>query len=217
MKVKRATKTIKVMIVEDYRVVAQGLQAVLDDEPDLAVVGIASSVAEVADLAARVQPDVALLDYRLSDGTGADAADVIRRAHPETAMLFLSREESSIAQVSAIEAGASGYLLKSQSADDIVGAIRRVADGQVLFSSRGLRDLLIWHRDHLLAVDELTKREREILALVADGLDNHRIAKQLGVRYGTVRSHMRSVVNKLEVHSKGAAVAKAIKLGILSR
>lgn len=217
MKAKRAIKTIRVMIVEDYRVVAQGLQAVLEDEPDLVVVGIAGSVAEAARLAARIQPDVALLDYRLADGSGVDAADVIRRTHPEIAMLFLSREESSIAQVSAIEAGASGYLLKSQSADEIVDAIRRAAEGEVLFSSRSLRQLLIWHREHLLAVDELTSREREILMLVADGLDNHRIAKQLGVRYGTVRSHMRSVVAKLEVHSKGAAVAKAIKLGILER
>ena len=217
MKAKRATNTIKVMIVEDYRVVAQGLQAVLEDEPDLTVVGIAGSVAEAARLAAKVQPDVALLDYRLSDGTGVDAADIIRRAHPDIAMLFLSRDETSIARVSAIEAGASGYLLKSQPADEIVDAIRCAADGQVLFSSQGLRELLIWHRDHLLAVDELTKREREILALVADGLDNHRIAEQLGVRYGTVRSHMRRVVAKLEVHSKGAAVAKAIKLGILNR
>lgn len=205
------------MVVEDYQVVAQGLKALLEDEQDIQVVGIAKSVAEVARLVARTRPDVALLDYRLADGTGAEAADVIRRRCPETAMLFLSRDESSLARVSAIEAGASGYLLKSQAADDVVEAIRRVADGQILFSSRNLRELLIWHREHLLAVDELTKREREVLTLVAEGLDNHRIAKQLGVRYGTVRSHMRSVIAKLEVHSKGAAVAKATGLGILER
>ncbi len=217
MKAKPAAETIKVMIVEDYRVVAQGLQAVLEDEPDLEVVGIANSVAQTRGLATSVRPDVALLDYRLSDGSGIDAAGVIRRHHPEIAMLFLSRDESSVARAAAIEAGASGYLLKSQTGDEIVDAIRRAAAGQVLFSSRSLRDLMMWHHDHLVAGNEVTQREREILRLVAEGFDNHRIARQLGVRYGTVRSHIRSVVAKLEVHSKGAAVAKAIKLGLLNR
>jgi DNA-binding NarL/FixJ family response regulator len=208
---------IRVLVVEDHRVVAQGLKALLEDEQDMQVVGMAGSVDEAATLAEGVQPDVAVLDYRLSDGTGAQAADTIRRRHPQTAMLFLSHDESSIARVASVEAGASGYLLKSQAADDLVDAIRRVVAGQVLFSSQHLRELLIWHREHLIAVDELTHREREVLVLVAEGLDNHEIARQLGVSYGTVRSHIRSLVAKLEVHSKGAAVAKATRLGILER
>jgi two-component system response regulator DevR len=207
--------TIRILLVEDYLVVAEGLQALIEDEPDLSVVGRATTVSEAMRRAGELHPDVALIDYRLPDGTGADVAAAMRRKHPGTAVLFLSRDESDLARMAAFEAGAAGYLFKSQAAADVVDALRRVARGEILTSSGEVADLLALRRQATHLVDRLTRREVQVLSFMAAGADNRRIAKELGIQYATVRSHVRNIVAKMEVHTRLEAVSRGIQLGLV--
>jgi two-component system response regulator DevR len=207
----------KVLIVEDHIVVGDGLQALIEDEVDLCVVGRAASVSEAVCRAGELDLDVALVDYRLPDGTGADAAAAILRRHPKARILFLSQNDSDVARMSAYAAGAAGYLLKSQAATEVVDALRRVARGETLIASREVADLLALRHRMTYLVDKLTRRELEVLSLMANGMDNLRIATQLGIRYGTVRSHVRNLVAKMGVHSQLEAVNRGLELSLVER
>jgi len=208
---------VRVLIVEDHRVVAEGLQALLEDDPGIEVCQIAGSVAEAIDVASATQPDVVLLDYHLPDGSGAEAAARIRRSQRASALLFLSHDESELARVAAVEAGAAGYLYKAQAASDVVQAVHRVAAGEMLIRGPEIAELLAWRRRMTSMVENLTQRERDVLQLLADGLDNKAIAARLGVRYGTVRSHVNNLAGKLGAPSKLEAVARAAELGLIRR
>jgi len=207
--------SIKVLIVEDYQLVAEGLRALLEDEPDIEVVGQAASAAEAVRLAQALAADVVLIDYRLPDGSGAEVATAIRRLRPHSALLFLSREDNELARLQALEAGASGYLLKSQAATEVVNAVRRASRGEMLISGSAIADLLARRRQVAQLLQQLTRRELEVLCLVAQGVDNHGIASRLGIRYGTVRSHVRNLIAKLGAHSKMEAVVRGRELGLI--
>jgi DNA-binding NarL/FixJ family response regulator len=213
---------MKILIVEDHRVVAEGLAALLNDEKDFEVVGIAGSVEEAAKIATSNPPDVALVDFRLPDGNGADAASVVRNAQPDVAVVVLSAEQDDAAVLSAVEAGASGYLLKTESAERILEAVRRAADGEMLIAPRALAELIARRSRRESArleterlVEKLTPREHEVLELMARGLDNREIAERLHVEYTTSRTHVRSLISKLGAHSKLHAVARAGDLGLI--
>jgi DNA-binding NarL/FixJ family response regulator len=162
------------------------------------------------------------MDYRLPDGTGAAAAAGIREHHPEVAIVFLSGDESEESLLSSIEAGAVGYLIKSESAGEIAAAVRKAARGDVLLPA-GVLAQLIGRQQQLASrlraerrlVEELSERELEVLRLMAKGVDNQGIADQINVKYTTVRSHVRNVLAKLGVHSKLQAVARASEFGLL--
>jgi DNA-binding NarL/FixJ family response regulator len=210
----------KVLIVEDHRVVAEGLWALLAEYPNLTVVGWAASVAEFVPMAEQLSPDVALVDYRLPDGTGADAAARIRANDPSAAIVILSADASDEALLASVEAGACGYLLKSASGDEIAVAIRSAAEGETLIPARTLVDVLARHRERVRAsaqqaerLENLTPREQEILALMSQGLDNRAVAERLIISYATVRTHVRKILEKLEARSQLEAVAKAADLG----
>jgi DNA-binding NarL/FixJ family response regulator len=218
--VKEPSNLIKVLIVEDHRVVAEGLWALLAEYPDLTVVGWADSVAEVIPMAKEMDPDVALIDYRLPDGTGADAAARIRTHDPSTAMVVLSADASDEALLASVEAGACGYLLKSASGDEIAGAIRSAAEGETLIPARTLVEVLARHRETTRTsakaaerLESLTPREQEILTLMSQGLDNRAVAERLTISYATVRTHVRKILEKLEARSQLEAVAKAAEWG----
>lgn len=211
---------IKVLIVEDHRVVAEGLWALLAEYSGLAVVGWAASVEEVVPMAKELVPDVALIDFRLPDGTGADAAARIRAHDPAAAMVILSADASDDALLAAVEAGACGYLLKSASGDEIAGAIRAAAEGETLIPASTLVEVLARHRESARAsaqsaarLESLTPREQEILALMSQGLDNRALAERLSISYATVRTHVRKILEKLEARSQLEAVAKAADWG----
>lgn len=211
---------IKVMLVEDHRVVAEGLWALLAEYSDLTVVGWAASVAEAAPMAKELTPHVALVDFRLPDGTGADAATRIRAHDPSAAIVILSADTSDDALLAAVEAGATGYLLKSASGDEIAGAIRSAAEGETLIPARTLMEVLARHRESARVsaqqaerLESLTPREQEILALMSQGLDNRAVAGHLSISYATVRTHVRKILEKLEARSQLEAVAKAADLG----
>ncbi len=207
---------IQVLIVEDHAVVAEGLVALLSDHPDLDVLGWAPTVAEASKAATEAPVDVAVVDFWLPDGTGADAASGIRAHRPDAVIVFVSADDSDQAMLAAIEAGASGYLVKTASGDEIVHAVRRAADGEMLIPAAKLASLLTRSReaaerqaDRAQRLDSLTGREREILELMSQGHTNRQIATELSVAYPTVRSHVRKILQKLDARSILEAVVKA--------
>ncbi len=206
---------IRVLIVEDHQVVADGLSALLNDQPDMTVVGIAASVTDSIARALDAKPDVALVDFRLTDGTGADAGLGIRQVWPDTRLIFLTREDSDAARFAAIEAGASAFIHKSQAAAEVVQAIRTVAAGGTLFTPRTIATLLNRRREMDSQLESLTPRENEVLRLMAEGTSSREIAVKLGISYTTVRTHIRSLGSKLGVHSKLEAIVKARELGLI--
>jgi len=209
------SETTRVLIVEDHQVVAEGLAALINDQKDMKVVGQAGTVAESVGLAAELKPDLVLIDFRLTDGTGADAATAIRQLRPETKLIFLTREDSDAARFAALEAGASGFIHKSRAAQEVVDAIRTVADGGNLFTPRSIAQLLNSRREVEAQLEKLTAREKEVLRLMAEGIASRDIASKLGISYTTVRTHIRSLGSKLGVHSKLEAIVKARELALV--
>jgi DNA-binding NarL/FixJ family response regulator len=209
------TKNIRVLIVEDHQIVADGLTALLNDQKDMSVVGNVASVAESAPAAAELMPDVVLLDFRLNDGTGADAAAAIRRVAPQSKHIFLTREDSDVAKFAALESGASGFIHKSRAASEVVDAIRTVAQGGTLITPSSIATLLNRRREAESQRESLTAREKEVLRLMAEGVSSRDIATKLGISYATVRTHIRSLGAKLGVHSKVQAIVKARELALI--
>jgi DNA-binding NarL/FixJ family response regulator len=205
----------RVLIVEDHQVVAEGLAALINDQKDMTVVGHAGSVADSVASAAELQPDLALVDFRLTDGTGADAAAAIRQIRPDTKLIFLTREDNDAARLAALEAGASAFIHKSRAAQEVVDAIRTVAAGGTLFTPRGIAQLLSNRREVETQLERLTAREKEVLRLMAEGTSSRDIASKLGISYTTVRTHIRSLGSKLGVHSKLEAIVKARELALV--
>jgi DNA-binding NarL/FixJ family response regulator len=205
-----------VLIVEDHRVVAEGLAALINEQDDMTVVGNVGTVAEVVGAAAELDPDVVLLDFRLPDGTGPDAASAIRGIRPAAKMIFLTREDSDAARFAAVQSGASAFLHKSRAAADVVAAIRDVARGKMLITPRTIATLLQKRRSIEAQLERLTPREKEVLRLMAEGLPSRAIAARMGISYTTVRTHIRSLGSKLAVHSKLEAIVKARELGLIN-
>src|SRR4029077_11140585 len=206
---------IRVLIVEDHQVVADGLSALLNDQPDMTVVGSAASVVDSIARAQDLKPDVAVVDFRLTDGTGADAGLGIRQVRPDTKLIFLTREDSDAARFAAIEAGASAFIHKSQAASEVVNAIRTVAAGGTLFTPRTIATLLNKRREMDSQLESLTPREKEVLRLMAEAISSRDIAARLGISYTTVRTHIRSLGSKLGVHSKLEAIVQARELALI--
>jgi len=211
----KAADQIRVLIVEDHGVVAEGLAALLGDQEGIEVVGIAASVAATAEIVNGLGIDVALLDFRLEDGTGVEASILVRRAQPQARIIFLSREENDNVRFAAVEAGASAFIHKSRAAMEVVDAVRRVAAGASLITPNAVAKLFSTHREADLKRESLTPREKDVLKLLAEGIPSREIAQKLGISYTTVRTHIRALGSKLGVHSKLEAVAKAKELGII--
>ncbi len=212
---------IGVLIVEDHPIVAEGLRALLAGYADLTVGAVASSVADVTPATSDVCPDVAVIDFHLPDGTGADAAERIRAHCCTTAIVFFSADDSDERLLAAIEAGASSYVLKSASGEQIVQSIRAAAAGQNLIPAGTIATALTQRRQvarersrQARVLASLTPREKEILALMIDGIDNRAVAELLHISYATVRTHVRSILCKLNARSQLDAVAKATQLGL---
>jgi DNA-binding NarL/FixJ family response regulator len=206
---------IRVMVVENHQVVSDGLVALVSDQPDMVMIGTADSVAEAIAKARELAPDIVLLDFRLPDGTGAQAGMRIRELVSETRLIFLSRDDSEAAQVAAIEAGASAFVHKSRAADEVIETIRLVSQGQNLITPRTIATLLNRRKTMSAQLQSLTPRERDVLRRVAAGVSSRDIARELGISYTTVRTHIRSLGRKLGVHSKLEATAKARELGLV--
>jgi RNA polymerase sigma factor (sigma-70 family) len=205
----------RVLIVEDHQVVAEGLAALINAQKDMTVVGNVGSVAESISVVSDLNPDIVLMDFRLTDGTGAEAGAGIRQVRPDTKLIFLTREDSDAARFAAIEVGASAFIHKSRAASEVVDAIRVVAGGGTLFTPRTISSLLNKRREMESQLEKLTAREKEVLRLMAQGTSSREIASKLGISYTTVRTHIRSLGGKLGVHSKLEAIVKARELALI--
>ena len=201
---------------------ASAIVEILEGEPGLRVLAVARSGADAVRLATQEAVGVVLMDYRLPDMTGAAAAGRIRIARPETPIVFHTADDSETALLDAIDAGASAYLTGSATAGEIVEAVRRATQGEVLipvalFARAIARQRRVaaeqGDRERLLA--EFTPRELEILRVLATGLDTETIAGRLGIAPHTVEWHLRHVMEKLQVHSKLQALVAAVRLGLI--
>jgi len=210
-----SSEPTRVLVVEDHQVVAEGLAALINDQSDMTVVGHAGSVTESIARAIELKPDIAVVDFRLTDGTGADAAVGIRQVRPDTKLIFLTREDTDAARFAAVESGASGFIHKSRAAQEVVDAIRTVAGGGSLFTPRAIAQLLNSRREVEAQLERLTPREKEVLRMMAEGVSSREIASRLGISYTTVRTHIRSLGSKMGVHSKLEAIVKARELALV--
>jgi DNA-binding NarL/FixJ family response regulator len=213
---------VRVLIVQDHPLLAAALVRVLESQPDLAVSGISSSAAAAVESAAKDLPDVVLLDFRLADATGPEAALMIQSRHAQTAIVFHSADDSENALLDAVDAGAIAYLTRSATGDQIVEAIRRASRGEVLIpvelfarAIRRQRDAIAVKRERDKRRAEFTSRELEILHLLTEGLDTGAMARRLGIASHTVEWHVRHIIEKLQVHSKLQAVIKAARYGLI--
>jgi len=213
---------IRVLLVEDHQLVAEGITALLDREGDIQVVGIAGSVKDAVAMSAADHPDVVVMDFRLPDGTGAQAGERIRTQQPRPSLVFVSGDESEDALLLAVQAGASVFLPKSRAAADVVGAVRKAAGGEMMIPATQLAALLARVRERsqeeaerVRLRAEFTPREREVLLLMAHGLDNKTIGRELGLRLTTIRSYVQDILEKLDAHSKLEAVATAARHDLL--
>ncbi|WP_051247936.1 response regulator [Nocardioides halotolerans] len=211
-----APAPIRVLIVDDHDVFAASLAQVLGFEPDLLALGTASSIAEARSLIPTALPDVVLMDHRLPDGDGVAAIAELKLLRQSTKFVVLTASTADHVLVTAIEAGASGFLSKSRSLDEVRSAVRAAYSGEAVISPEMLARLLprLNRRREPGRVD-LTERELEVLALLADGLPNSEIAARLVVSVHTVRNHVANLSAKLGAHSKLEALSIAIRQGLL--
>jgi two-component system, NarL family, nitrate/nitrite response regulator NarL len=213
---------IRVLVVQDHRLLAAAIVEILEREPDLSVYAVASSGAEAVRLATQEAVGVVLMSYRLPDMTGAAAAAKIRTARPETPIVFHTADDSETALLDAIDAGASAYLTVQATSGEIVEAIRRAEQGEVLIPVALFARAIARQRRHVIEqgereklLAEFTPRELEVLRVLARGLDTPTIADHLGIAPHTVEWHLRHVIEKLRVHSKLQALVAAVRLGLI--
>ncbi|ABK53532.1 two component transcriptional regulator, LuxR family [Acidothermus cellulolyticus 11B] len=214
---------IKVLVADDHALFRRGLEMVLRQEPDIQLVAEASDGAEAVARAAETLPDVVLLDVRMPKRTGIEACAAIKEVCPSAKIIMLTISDEEADLYEAIKAGAMGYLLKEISIDEVAAAIRAVHGGQSLISpsmaSKLLNEFasLIKRGDarHQVPAPKLTEREMEVLRLVAKGLNNRDIAKQLFISENTVKNHVRNILEKLQLHSRMEAVVYAVREKLL--
>uniref|UniRef100_A0A942SXW6 Response regulator transcription factor n=1 Tax=Neobacillus citreus TaxID=2833578 RepID=A0A942SXW6_9BACI len=204
---------IRLVIADDHPVVRAGLHALLDGADDIDVVGEAATPDEAAALASSLNPDLVLMDLQFGqEHTGADATRQIRAAEAAPYVLVLTNYDSDGDILSAVEAGASGYLLKDAPPDELLAAVRAAAAGESALAPAVAGRLMARMRAPQVS---LSVREIEVLRLVANGASNTDVAAQLHITDATVKSHLVHVFSKLNVSSRTAAVSEARALGIL--
>jgi len=207
--------TIRVFLLDDHEIVRRGVRELLEADGDIEVVGEAGTVAEAFDRILLAEPDVALLDVQLPDGSGVEVCRDVRSARPELACLMLTSFSDDEALFEAIMAGASGYLLKQVRGSDIVDAVRRAAAGQSLLDP-ALTARVVERLRRGPEVDErlrhLTGQERKILSLLADGLTNRQIADQLFLAEKTVKNYVSNLLSKMGMSRRTEAAVYAARL-----
>ena len=198
------------MLVDDHAVVRSGLSAFLMAFDDLELVGEASNGAEAVQLCQEIQPDVVLMDMMMPEMDGATATRLIRQNNPQVQVIALTSFKEDELVHGALEAGAIGYLLKNISAEELVRAIRAAKTGRFTLSPEATEALIHASSGSTLGHD-LTSREKEVLELMAKGLNNSQIAERLIVSRSTIRFHVSNVLSKLQASSRTEAVAVAIQ------
>jgi len=207
---------VRVLIVDDHEVLSSALALALEADDGMTVVGAAASLAEARSLLRAEDVDVLLLDHRLPDGDGIAAIGDLQEAAPAARIIVLTASTSDDLLVTALENGAAGFVSKAKGLDELKAAVRGVMAGEAVVSPELLTRLIprLTRRESVQRV-QLTDREMEVLALVADGLSNAAIAESLVVSVHTVRNHVANLSAKLGAHSKLEALTIALREGIV--
>ena len=196
---------ITVLIADDHPMMRAGLTQLLESADDLSVVAAAADGAQAVALDQEHQPDVVMMDISMPVLDGVEATRQIVSARPEAQVVMLTSFAEQDQINAALDAGAIGYLLKDADPDELLRAVRSAALGEAPFSARAAQALLKRRRNHVVSADALTAREREVLALVAEGLANKQIARQLNISEKTVKAHLTSIFNTLGVTDRTQA------------
>jgi two-component system response regulator NreC len=213
------TDKICVLLVDDHRILREGIRSILEGHEDIQVVGEAGDGRQAVSLVGELNPDVVLMDIAMPLLNGLEATRQIKRDHPEVKVLILSvhDEEEYIRQ--ALSAGAMGYLLKYTSTSELLSAIRTVYQGEAVLSpaitTLVIEDYLRWADIKQASSDKLTPREREVLQLIAEGYTNKEIAEILQISVKTVMAHRSNLMGKLDLHSRGDLIKYAIQKKII--
>ena len=212
----------RLLLVEDHASFRQTLALVFDQEPDFEVVAQAGTVAEARLVMADRETDLAVVDLSLPDGEGVELIEDLRETNPHFAALVLTASLDRAEHARAVEAGAAGVLHKSADVDEILDSTRRLAAGETLLSPEELVELLRLagqsreeEREARVSIEQLTRREREVLLALSEGLSNKQIAERLHMSVDTERTHMMNILNKLGVHSRLQALLFAARHGLV--
>lgn len=205
---------IRILVIDDHPVVREGLVASLEDDPEFQVVGAAGSAEEALPLTGAQRPDVILLDLELPAMDGLQAIPALTAAHPDARILILTVYDTDERVLGAIRSGAKGYLLKGASLEEIARAIRAVHAGDSYLEPRVAAKVLAEVSSPRRST-VLSRREREVLKMVADGLSNKQIAHALKITERTAKFHITSILNKLGADNRAQAVAIAAQRGLL--
>ncbi len=214
--IEKGLHPIRVMLVDDHTMVRHGLATFLKIFDDLQLVGEADNGEAAIELCTEILPDVILMDIVLPKMDGVTAIRAIRKQHPKIQIIALSSFKEGNTIKNALEAGAIGYLLKDITADDLAQAIRAAYSGRATLSPEAAQALVRNANQPPAHVNELTKRECEVLSLMIEGLNNKQIAQKLTVSPSTIKSHVSNILSKLEVTSRTEAVIFALKNHIIS-
>jgi len=206
---------IRVLIADDHGIVRDGLAGVIAAQTDLEVVGSVENGAEAIEACRGVGPDVVLMDLEMPVLDGIEATRVIRDEHPKTAVLVLTSFSDARRITAALGVGAAGYLLKDASADDVIRGIRAAAEGGAPLDPKAAR-LLLEARDAPDPLEGISPREREVFALLLDGLPNKLIAHRLGISEKTVKTHLTNIFREIGVADRLQAVLWAERQGLRS-
>jgi NarL family two-component system response regulator LiaR len=211
------SEPIRVMIVDDHSMVRRGLATILRIKPDLKLVGEASNGKEALEVCERTQPDVILMDLIMPEMGGAEATRILRERYPDIQIIALTSFQERELVRESLQAGAISYLLKNVSADDLAAAIREAHAGRSTLAPEAIQVLIQNDRQDASRSEDLsdsyglTDREREVLALIVQGLNNPEIAERLVVSRSTAKAHVSNILSKLGVSNRAEAVALAMQ------
>jgi two-component system, NarL family, response regulator NreC len=213
---------IRLMLVDDHEVIRTGLRMLLESQPDIMIVGEASSGLEALEMVAQVRPDVIVMDITLPDITGIEATRRIKESYPDIAVVALTIHEDEQYFFQMLQAGASGYVPKRAAPEDLISAVRAASVDEIFIYPTLAKSLVSDFMAHAgsdkenKSLELLTPRENEVLALLAEGYSNQQIAETLVISKHTVARHRENLMRKLELHSRGDLVKYAIRKGLIN-
>lgn len=219
MEAELLTRPVRVILADDHPLIRQGLRTMLDASEGVEVLAEATNGQELIELTEKLRPDVVVVDIRMPEVDGLEAVRSIRRSHPEVKALMLTVHDEEAYVHEAIKAGASGYLLKTVSEEELVKGIHAVAAGKAMLHPSITRQLIDefaeMSRSDPKPPQELSKREQDVLQLLAYGKSNKEIAKALGIGAQTVKTHVSHIFTKLGAADRTGAVALALRKGLV--